>query len=68
MKSLTVLALALAALLTGCAVVPYDPYYNGYGGGPYYSGGVAVAPPVVVGGYYSGGWYDHRGYWHRRWR
>jgi hypothetical protein len=65
MKLLAVIALALAALLAGCAVVPYDPYYNGYhngyyGGGPYYSGAVVVGPPVVVGGYYSHG-YRH---WH----
>ena len=71
MKLVTALSLANAALLSGCAVVPYDPYYGGYGGygyGPAYSGSVVVESPVVVGGYYRRG-YWHDGYYHHRyWR
>ncbi len=43
----------LAALLSGCVVVPYGGYYDGpavYGGGYYY------------GGYYHRPYYRHYGY------
>lgn len=59
-------ALALAALLGGCAVyTPYPgPYgYPGYAGGYYPS---YVAPPVVGGVYVGGGWGWGRR--HRHWR
>ena len=66
---------ALAALVTGCAVVPGDPYYtpqpSGYGvyeqpayiyGSPPPAYGDPVAPPP---GYYGRG-YDDRNAWRER--
>jgi hypothetical protein len=43
MKSL-LLPLAFCATLTGCAVVPYDPYYNA---APYYGAPTGVQPAYV---------------------
>jgi len=66
--SLLVGSLLAAAALSGCAVVPYDPGYAGYGGyygEPVYAPApVYVAPSVNFGfGYRSGG--GHYGHHHR---
>jgi len=54
----TIAALALTAItLSGCVYYP-NRYAYGYGGGGYYAApAVVVAPaPIVVGGYWGGGW------------
>ena len=72
MKSLRLLAGGiLLASLTGCAVVPYDPYYgnyypsSNYGPGPTYVAPypAVVAPTVFVGGSVFYGRRFHRRHW-----
>jgi hypothetical protein len=57
MKTL-VMAIAVATLMAGCAVVPIVPYYDS---SPYY-GSYYSAPPAAVYGYSGYGYYGPRYY------
>lgn len=67
MKRLLSVAAVLATLaLTGCAIVPAGPYYDGRGSGAVVvAPAIALPPPIVIRPYrgYDRGWYRERRGW-----